>query len=173
MSGYTPWNTERAEALISAEQSQARAFYGEDGDGATAMLPILHALQGTFGYVPTDAIPLIAHRLNISKAEVRGVISFYHDFHDTPPGRHVIKICRAEACQAGGSERTAAHLADQHGLLPGTTVNSVTLHNVYCLGNCALGPSALVDNELTAGFTEDAADALLARFQESVQEPSA
>ena len=167
MSAYKPWDSAHAEALISAEQNQARAFYGEDGDGATAMLPILHALQGAFGYVPPDAIPLIADRLNVSKAEVRGVISFYHDFHDTPPGRHVIKICRAEACQAGGCERTAAHLAEKHGLRPGTTVNSVTLHNVYCLGNCALGPSALVDNELTAGFTEDAADALLARLQEN------
>ena len=167
MSGYTPWNTERAEALISAEHAQARAFYGEDGDGATAMLPILHAIQGAFGYVPPDAIPLIAHRLNVSKAEVRGVISFYHDFHDTPPGRHVIKICRAEACQAGGCEGVARHLADKHGLRPGNTVNDVTLHNVYCLGNCALGPSALVDSELVAGFTEDAADATLARFREA------
>lgn len=166
MSGYTPWNTAHAEALITAEHDQARAFYGEDGEGATAMLPILHALQGAFGYVPPDAVPLIAHKLNVSKADVRGVISFYHDFHDTPPGRHVIKICRAEACQAGGCENVAAHLAAKHGLRPGSTVNDVTLHNVYCLGNCALGPSALVDNELVAGFTEDAADATLARFKE-------
>jgi len=166
MSSYMPWNTEHAESLIAAEQRQAQAFYGDDGHGATAMLPILHALQGAFGYVPPDAVPLIADRLNISKAEVRGVISFYHDFRDAPPGRHVIKLCRAEACQANGSERTAAHLADAHGLHPGATVNSVTLQNVYCLGNCALGPAALVDDVLMAGVDVSAADALITRLQE-------
>jgi formate dehydrogenase subunit gamma len=166
MSSNSSWDSARAEALIAAEQAQAHAFYGDDGRGATAMLPILHALQEAFGFVPPDAVPLIAERLNVSKAEVRGVISFYHDFRDTPPGRHVIKLCRAEACQAMGSERTAAHLAQAHGLLPGATANSVTLQNVYCLGNCALGPAALVNSELLAGVDEQAADALLARLQE-------
>ena len=167
MSSYMPWSTEHAESLIAAEQERARAFYGDDANGATAMLPILHALQDAFGCVPPDAIPLIANGLNVSKAEVRGVISFYHDFRETPPGRHVIKLCRAEACQASGSERTAAHLADAHKLHPGSTVNSVTLQNVYCLGNCALGPAALVDGELMAGVDVAAADALIARLQES------
>ncbi len=165
MSSYTPWSAEHAESLIAVEQARAHAFYGDDGDGATAMLPILHALQEAFGYVPPDAVPLIAHRLNVSKAEVRGVISFYHDFREAPPGRHVIKLCRAEACQAMGSERTAAHLAHAHGLRPGTTAQSATLQDVYCLGNCALGPSALVDNELMARVDEAAADALMARLQ--------
>ena len=80
-----PWSTEHAESLISAEQAQARAFYGDDGGGATAMLPALHALQEAFGYIPPDAIPLVAHGLNVSKAEVRGVISFYHDFRTRRP----------------------------------------------------------------------------------------
>lgn len=160
-----PWNTSLAESLIAAELASARAFYGDDGLGATAMLPILHALQHTFGFVSPDAVPLIADRLNVSKAEVRGVISFYHDFHHTPPGRHVVKLCRAEACQSTGSERVAAHLARAHALHPGTTTGHVTLQNVYCLGNCALGPAALVDDELVAGFDEHAADTLLARLQ--------
>jgi formate dehydrogenase subunit gamma len=108
---------------------------------------------------------LIAERLNVSKADVRGVFSFYHDFHDAPAGRCVVKLCRAEACQALGSERVAAHLASAHGLQPGTRTRVLALQNVYCLGNCALGPSALVDDELQAGFDERAADALIARLQ--------
>jgi formate dehydrogenase subunit gamma len=159
-----PWNSSQAESLIAAELNSARAFYGEDGNGATALLPILHALQHAFGFVSPDAVPLIADRLNISKADVRGVISFYHDFLQEPPGRHVVKLCRAEACQANGSERVAAHLATAHDLRPGTGAANVTLHNVYCLGNCALGPSALVDDELIAGFDERAADALMTRL---------
>ena len=165
MAVAVPWSTGVAESLIAAEIASARAFYGEDGDGATAMLPILHALQRTFGFVSPDAVPLIANRLNVSKADVRGVISFYHDFMHEPPGRHVVKLCRAEACQANGSERVAAHLASAHQLHAGTTTAQVTLQNVYCLGNCALGPAALVDDELMAGFDEHAADALLARLR--------
>ena len=160
-----PWSNSHAETLIAAEMASARAFYGEDGNGATALLPILHALQHAFGFVSPDAIPLIADRLNISKADVRGVISFYHDFLHEPPGRHMVKLCRAEACQANGSERVAAHLASAHALRPGTTTAQITLQNVYCLGNCALGPSALVNDELMAGFDERAADAMISRLQ--------
>lgn len=162
-----PWSTREAEALIAAEMANARTFYGEDGLGATAMLPILHALQRAFGFVSSDAVPLIANALNVSKADVRGVISFYHDFHDEPAGRHVVHLCRAEACQANGSERVAAYLASAHALRPDVTTGQVTLRNVYCLGNCALGPAALVDgSELLAGFDEQAADSLLTRLQE-------
>lgn len=160
-----PWSTRLAEDLIAAEIASARAFYGDDGLGATPMLPILHALQHTFGHVPAEAVPLIAERLNVSRADVRGVISFYHDFDESPPGRCVLKLCRAEACQAMGAERVAAHLASAHGLHPGATIRQLTLKNVYCLGNCALGPAALVDGELLAGFDETAADALVARLQ--------
>ena len=162
-----PWSESVATELIATEMASARAFYGADGLGTTAMLPILHALQHTFGFVSPNAVPLIAERLNVSKADVRGVISFYHDFHHEPPGLHVLKLCRAEACQANGSERIAAHLAAKHALLPGTTTGQVTLQNVYCLGNCALGPAALVNDELMAGFDEHAADALLSRLQET------
>ncbi len=165
MAAAAPWSTRLADELIAAEIAAARSFYGDDGGGATAMLPILHALQRAFGHVPAQALPLIAERLNVSKADVRGVLSFYHDFHDAPTGRCVLKLCRAEACQALGSERVAAHLAAAHGLQPGSSKPGLTLQSVYCLGNCALGPAALVDNELQAGFDELAADALLARLQ--------
>ena len=165
MPAAAPWSTRLAQDLITAEIAAARAFYGDDGNGATSLLPILHALQHTFGHVPKESLPLVAERLNISQADVRGVISFYHDFHDAMPARHVLKLCRAEACQASGVERVAAHLAAAHGLHADATVGRVTLKNVYCLGNCALGPAALVDGELLAGFDEHAADALVARLQ--------
>lgn len=167
MADGAPYSAQIANDLISGELSSARAFYGEDGYGATAMLPILHALHRTFGYVSPDAVPLIADRLNVSQAEVRGVISFYHDFHETPPSRHVVKLCRAEACQATGAERVAAHLAATYGLRPDATVGHVTLRSVYCLGNCALGPSALVDEALVGGFDEAHADRVITVFQAS------
>lgn len=162
-----PWNADLADTLITAEIASARSFYGEDGEGVTALLPILHRIQHTFGYVPGDAMALIAQRLNASIADVRGVLSFYHDFHTHPPGRQVLKLCRAEACQALGSERVAAHLAAVHGLTPDSAAQQLTLKNVYCLGNCALGPAALLDDELVAGFDERAADALIRRLQET------
>lgn len=165
MHAAAPFSPRLADELIAAEIAHARDFYGEDGSGPTAMLPILHALQRTFGHVPAEALPLIAERLNVSKADVRGVLSFYHDFHQAMPSRHVLKLCRAEACQASGGERVAAHLATAHGLHPDGTIGRVSLENVYCLGNCALGPAALVDGELLAGFDESAADALVARLQ--------
>lgn len=166
MSAAAPWSSHLADQLIAAEMASARSFYGDDGAGATALLPILHALQQAFGHVPAEAVALIADRLNVSRADVRGVISFYHDFHDAPPAAHVLKLCRAEACQASGCERVAEHLAAAHGLHADATVGRITLKNVYCLGNCALGPAALVDGELLAGFDERAADALVTRLQE-------
>ena len=114
------------------------------------MLPILHALQHEFGYVDEAAIALLADALNLSKAEVLGTISFYHDFRQAPAGRTVIKLCRAEACQAVGCETLVDHARDHHQLgIDSTSADgSVTIETVYCLGNCALGPAALVDGEL-------------------------
>ena len=114
------------------------------------MLPILHALQNEFGYVDEAAIPLLAEALNISKAEVLGTISFYHDFRHAPAGRTVIKLGRAEACQSVGCEALVAHAESHHHLPIDSTSpdGSVTLETVYCLGNCALGPAALVDGAL-------------------------
>jgi formate dehydrogenase subunit gamma len=166
MSAVAPWNTRLADELIGAEIAAAHSFYGADGAGAAPLLPILHALQHSFGHVPDAAVPLIAERLNISKAEVRGVISFYHDFETEPAHGPVLKLCRAEACQASGSERVAEHLAATHGLSVGERDGKLRLRNVYCLGNCARGPAAMLNAELIGDFDPAAADALMARLQE-------
>lgn len=114
------------------------------------LLPILHAVQRQFGHVPNESLPIIAEALNLSRAEVHGVVSFYHDFRDAPAGRHVLKICRSEACQSMGAEalvdKIRQHLKiDWHQTTPD---GAVTLEPVYCLGLCACSPAAMLDDEL-------------------------
>jgi formate dehydrogenase subunit gamma len=128
---------------------------------AGALLPILHAIQDELGFVPSDAAARIAHALNLSRAEVEGTISFYHDFRDAPPGRHVLKLCRAEACQAMGSEKLEAHVKEKLGCgFRATSTGSVTLEPVYCLGNCALAPSIMIDGRLHGRVTVERFDEL-------------
>ena len=120
------------------------------------LLPILHAIQEAFGYVPDSAIPQIAKALTLSKAEVHGVISFYHDFRSAPAGRHVLKLCRAEACQAVGANEVAGRIKaalgiDWHETTPD---GRVTLEPVFCLGLCACGPAAMVDGRLVGRCDE-------------------
>lgn len=136
MAAYEPWNAERASEIIAAEA-------GREG----AALPILHALQHEFGCIPTDAVPMVAHALNLTRAEVHGVVTFYHEFRRTPPGRHVLQLCRAEACQAVGADKVADGVRAQLGVeWHGTTADGlVTLEPVFCLGLCAIGPAALLD----------------------------
>jgi formate dehydrogenase subunit gamma len=136
MASYEPWNDDRARDIIAS-------LAGIPG----AALPILHALQAAFGCIPLEAEPLVASALNVSRAEVHGIVTFYHDFRRTPPGRHTLNLCRAEACQAVGAEALGAHVRDTlavdwHGT---TSDGSVTLEPVLCLGLCASGPSALLD----------------------------
>ena len=111
------------------------------------LLPLLHAIQGALGHIPTEAIPLIAEGLNLSRAEVHGVVSFYHDFRTRPAGRHVVKLCRAEACQARGGAAVEAAAAERLGVAMGETRADglVTLEPVYCIGLCAIGPNAIVN----------------------------
>ena len=128
------------------------------------LLPILHAIQHAFGYVPDSAIPQIAAALTISKAEVHGVISFYHDFRAAPAGRHVIKLCRAESCQTMGADAVADRIKaalgiDWHGTTPD---GRVTLEPVFCLGLCACGPAAMVDGRLV-GRVDDSIVAEVAK----------
>lgn len=129
-----------------------------------ALLPILHALQDAYGHIPQSATPLIADALNISKAEVHGVISFYHDFREIPAGRHVVKICRAEACQAAGGNALAEAMLARLGVeWHGTTSNGeVTVEPVYCLGLCACGPAAMVDGKVLGRADETRLANLLA-----------
>ena len=114
------------------------------------LLPILHAINAHFGYVDERALPVIADVLNLTRAEVQGVVSFYHDFRRSPAGRHVVKVCRAEACQSMGAERLITELETAFGIKLGETSKDgrVTLEPVYCLGNCALSPAALIDGKL-------------------------
>ena len=120
------------------------------------LLPILHAIQGAFGYVPDSAIPQIAAALTLSKAEVHGVISFYHDFREKPAGRHVLKLCRAEACQTMGADAVADRIKQALGIdwHETTADGRVTLEPVFCLGLCACGPAAMVDGRLVGRCDE-------------------
>lgn len=114
------------------------------------MLPILHALQAEFGYIPDIVKPVIADELNLSRAEVHGVITFYPEFRDHPGGRHVLKICRAEACQSMGSDNLADRIRQLLGIDFNQTTpdEAVTLEPVYCLGLCACAPAAMLDGEV-------------------------
>ena len=138
MAEFADFSTGSARAIIDLHRSRPGA-----------VLPILHALQEAFGCVPAAAVPLIAEALNLSRAEVHGVVSFYHDFRREPRGRHVLKVCQAEACQAMGARKLAAHVQDRLGVKLGETTldGRVTVEAVYCLGLCATGPSAMLDGK--------------------------
>lgn len=141
----------------------AATFRGQRG----ALLPILHAIQETLGYVPPEAIPVLADELNLSRADVHGVVSFYHDFRSTPAGRTTVRICRGEACQAVGAERLVSHVRDRCGISLGETTpdGSLTVEQVFCLGNCALGPAAQVNGGLRGRLDEQRLSAI---FDEAV-----
>lgn len=128
------------------------------------LLPIFHAIQAEWGHVPQMAIPVIAEALNVGRAEVHGTMSFYHDFRTEPAGRHVVKLCRAEACQAVGADRLADHARSKLGVeWHETTKNgNVTLEPVFCLGLCACGPAALVDGKVVGRVDEAKLDRILA-----------
>ncbi len=125
-----------------------------------ALLPLLHEIQDVLGYIPPESVPLIAERLNLSRAEVHGVISYYHHFRTTPPARNVIKLCRAEACQARGSEALAAHAE------AAVQGRDLDLETVYCLGLCASGPALQIDEtRLYARLSPEKFDALIAELE--------
>jgi len=132
------------------------------------LLPILHALQEEFGCIDAAAEPLIAEVLNITRAEVHGVVTFYHDFRREPAGRHVLRLCRAEACQSAGGDPLAARAEARLGVRFGSTAadGSVTLEPVYCLGLCAVAPSAMLDGRLVGRLDAASLDALLTQARE-------
>jgi formate dehydrogenase subunit gamma len=150
---YQTWSPDRASEIISQHR-------GMDGP----LLPILHALQDEFGYIDEAAEPLIAAALNRSRAEIHGVVTFYHDFRQQPAGRHVLKLCRAEACQAAGGDALAARAEARLGVRFGGTTKDgrVTLEPVYCLGLCSVSPSAMIDGRIVARIDDKKLDALLA-----------
>ena len=133
-------------------------------DEPGALLPVLHAVQDALGCIPPAAVPLIAEVLNLSRADVHGVISFYHYFRDTPPGRHTIRLCRAEACQSMGARALEAHAKERLGIdFHCTTADGAfSLEPVYCLGNCACSPAVMIDAELYGRVTPARFDELVA-----------
>ena len=155
MPNFAAWSPERAVEVIT-----------DKADLEGALMPILHALVETFGYVPDEAVPLVAGILNLSRADVHGVLTFYHDFRRRPAPRHVVKLCQAEACQARGgaaltehAEKTLGTHIDPHGH---ANAGGVSLEPIYCLGLCASGPSALINGRPHARLTPTRFDALMA-----------
>lgn len=128
-----------------------------------ALLPVLNGILDRLGFIPAQTVELVARGLNLSRAEVHGVITFYHDYRTHPPGRHVLKLCRAEACQSMGANELVAHMKHRHGLeLHATTADGrLTLEQVFCLGNCACSPAAMIDGRLVGRVTTDTLDALV------------
>jgi len=160
-----PVKPERPSNLSAAERGAVEEACAQLKSLPGALLPILHAVQDKLGFVPPDAVALIAAELNLSRAEVHGVISFYHYFRTMKPGRKVLRLCRAEACQAVGAHALEAHAKralaiDFHET---TADGAITLEPVYCLGNCALGPSVMVDDRLVGRVSEG-------RFDEIVEQ---
>jgi len=132
------------------------------------LMPVLHTIQQQFGFVPPEAVPILAGAMNLSRAEIHGVMSFYHDFRTEPPGEHIVHLCRAEACQAMGSRDLEAHARTRLGIDFGQTTQDglFSLEPVYCLGNCACSPSVRIDDEIHARVSAEKFDALIARLEE-------
>jgi formate dehydrogenase subunit gamma len=156
MQSRSAWNSERAREIIEAN----RHLEG-------AALPILHALQHEFGYIDREAVPLVAQALNLSRAEVHGVVTFYHDFREAPAGQHVLKLCRAEACQSMGADALADKARDRlqvdwHETTPD---GRVTLEPVFCLGLCACAPAAMLDGQVFGALDETRLSSLIDRVR--------
>ncbi|MDP3010983.1 MAG: formate dehydrogenase subunit gamma [Methylococcales bacterium] len=132
-------------------------------DKQGALLPILHGVQDALGYIPSDSVPAIAAALNLSRAEVHGVISFYHYFRDTPPGKHTVHLCRAESCQSMGSNALEAHVKAKLGIdyHETTADGQFSLEPVYCLGNCACSPAMQIGEEIYGRVSADAFDDII------------
>ncbi|RZI44357.1 formate dehydrogenase subunit gamma [Herbaspirillum sp. HC18] len=146
------------------DAAAVRALIAEHAAKPGAMLPVLHAIQNVLGHVPSEAEPLIADALNVSCAEVHGVLSYYHHFRREPAGKHIVRLCRAEACQSVGADALAAHATASLGceFHETTQDGAFTLEPVYCLGQCACGPAVMIDNDVHARVTNAKLDGLLA-----------
>ena len=165
MKGETLSGGSNPSAPHHAAVEDAIALHGTRPGG---LMPLLHAIQERLGYLPPQVLPRIAEALNISRAEVHGVVTFYHDFRTSPPGRHVVKLCRAEACQSMGGEALAHHAQDRLGTqFHHTSANGITLEPVYCLGDCACSPAMMIDGRLYGRVTPERFD----RLVESMDKP--
>jgi formate dehydrogenase subunit gamma len=153
----------QGDALDAVAEAAVRSVIASLPSREDVLLPILHGIQNALGYVPPPAVPIIAQALNLSRAEVHGVISFYHHFRSKRPGRHVLKLCRAEACQAMGAREIEAHVKTRLGIVFNETTGdgSVTLEPVYCLGNCACAPSVMLDDKVRGRMSMERIDTLI------------
>jgi formate dehydrogenase subunit gamma len=154
--GHQRWNPAEIEQI-------AKRLADKPG----ALMPVLHAVQERLGCVPSEAVPIIAKVLNLSRAEVHGVVSFYHDFRSEPPGRNVVRVCRAESCQAMGAVDLASHIQKRLGLKFGETSKdgAFTLEPVYCLGNCACSPAIVVGDDIYGRVTSARFDEIIDRLR--------
>jgi len=153
-----------AVSLQEIVDSTIESHHGKVG----TLLPVLHSIQDKLGHVPKEAVPMIAQAMNLSRAEIHGVMTFYHDFRSEPSGENIIHLCRAEACQAMGARELEQHVMESLGIGYGETTADglVTLEPVYCLGNCACTPSIRINDEIHARVSSEKFDDLLTRLQE-------
>jgi formate dehydrogenase subunit gamma len=160
-----PIKVEPVSTLTPAQRESILEVVNRLRDSAGPLIPVLHGIQEALGFVPNDAIPVVASELNLSRAEVHGVVSFYHYFRKEAPGKHVFHLCRAEACQSVGAVALEAHAKKTLGIQFHETTRDgrVSLEPVYCLGNCALGPSLMVDDRLQGRVSPERFDELVAR----------
>ena len=150
-------------AMLPSEIDTVRRIVADQKDRPGPLIELLHLVQAALGYVPSDAVPIIAEALNLSRAEVHGVVTFYHFFRETPPGRHTVGLCQAEACKSMGSDELASHAKSRLGVdfHETTRDGQFSLEPIYCLGNCALSPAAMIDGRLYGRVTAERFDSLI------------
>ena len=153
------------ESLPSDQIAAVRRIVAQHRERPGPLLEVLHAIQATLGYVPEGAVPVVAEELNLSRAEVHGVVTFYHFFRRHHPGAHTVSLCQAESCQAMGAEALARHARQRLGIdFHQTTADGrFSLEPIYCLGNCACSPAAMIDGQLHGRLTPEAFDTLIAQ----------
>ncbi len=153
------------ESLPSEQHAAVRRIVAQHKERPGPLLEVLHAIQASFGHVPEGAVPVVAEELNLSRAEVHGVVTFYHYFRRTRPGAHTVSLCQAEACQSMGAQALAEHAQRRLGIeFHQTTADGrFSLEPIYCLGNCACSPAAMIDGQIFGRLTPEAFDALIAQ----------
>jgi formate dehydrogenase subunit gamma len=153
------------DSLPSEQTAAVRRIVAQHRERPGPLLEVLHAVQAAFGYVPAGAVGVVAEELNLSRAEVHGVVTFYHYFRRSPPGAHTVSLCQAESCQSMGAEALAAHVRQRLGIdFHETTADGrFSLEPIYCLGNCACSPAAMIDGRLHGRVTPETFDALVAQ----------
>lgn len=149
--------------MLPTESDTVRRIVSDMKDRPGPLIEVLHSVQSALGYVPAEAVPILAEALNLSRAEVHGVLTFYHFFRQTPPGRHIVSLCRAEACQSMGADELAEHAKGRLGVQfhETTADGTFSLEPVFCLGNCACSPAAMIDGRLYGRLTPERFDVLI------------